>query len=68
MTTQTQLALEIEPKAPLKSEVWWMGFTLDHDEAEALGKFVAKHGHQPRVIVRDNAIMKVGPIDANPDA
>ena len=63
----TQLATDIKPVAPLRSkpEVWWMGFTLDHDEDEAQCKFIEKHGHPPRVILRDGAIMKLGPIDAN---
>ena len=66
----TQLATDITPVAPLRSRprITWMGFTLDHDEDEAQRKFIEKHGHPPRVILRDAAIMLVGPIDANADA
>ena len=63
----TQLALDIQPKAPLQAKVWWMGFTLDTDDDEAQAKFVERHGHLPRVFLRDGAILKVGPIDANPE-
>lgn len=59
----TELALGIKAKAPLQAEVWWMGFTLDSDDDDAEAKFVAKHGHPPRVFLRDGAILKVGPIE-----
>ena len=61
----TQLAYDIQPKAPLESEpeLWWMGFTLGMDDDEAERAFIAKHGHAPRLFVRDGAILKVGPIE-----
>ena len=61
----TALAKTIKPKAPLNSRprIWWMGFTLDHDEGEARRLFVDKYGHEPRLFVRDPAILKVGPIE-----
>ena len=59
----TQLATDIKPTAPLKSRpfVWWMGFSgdMDFDEAERI--FEKRHGHPPRLLVRD-AIVKAGPI------
>ena len=60
----TELATDFEQVQPLQSEpILWMGFTLDmpDDAAEAL--FIERHGHAPRLFVRDDAILKVGPIE-----
>ena len=63
----TQLATSIEPKAPLRSKpvVWHMGFSGDTDFDTAAAKFEMRHGHPPRVLVRD-AIVKAGPIGEQP--
>ena len=45
--TTTQLAMTIEPTAPLQGEPVFMGFSPDTDEAEALRMFRERHGHDP---------------------
>ena len=60
----TQLTLEAAAgTAPLKAkpEIWWMGFSGDTPFDVAEDKFEKRHGHPPRVVVRD-AIVKAGPI------
>ena len=58
----SQLATSIKPTAPLQAEIFWMGFThcTTFDEAKRI--FEKKHGHPPRVLLRDGAIVKAGPI------
>ena len=62
----SQLAKQIEPVAPLQGKprivIDWMGFThcTTFDEAERI--FEKRHGHPPRTVVRDGAIVKAGPI------
>jgi len=60
----SQLATRIEPTAPLQGtpEIWWMGFTYCTTFDEAKRIFEKKHGHPPRVLLRDGAIVKAGPI------
>ena len=60
----TELATSIKPIQPLQSEpIWWMGFTLDMPDENAEALFIERHGHAPRLFVRDDAILKVGPIE-----
>jgi len=60
----TALAKQIEPTAPLQSRpfVWWMGFSGDTSFEDAEQEFEQRHGHPPRTVVRDGAIVKAGPI------
>ena len=43
----TQLAMTLEPTAPLQSRPVFMGFTPDTDEADALRMFREKHNRDP---------------------
>ena len=63
----TQLATDLPPTAPLQSrpELIWLGFTPDTDFDTAARIFEKRHGHPPRVLVRD-AIVKAGPIGEEP--
>ena len=61
----TQLATDIEPRAPLRSkpELIWLGFTPDTDFDTAAQIFERKHGKPPRVEVRTPGALLVGPVE-----
>ncbi len=44
---------------------WWMWFTGDHDEADAIQRFVQRYGQAPQQIVRRAGrypLLLVGPV------
>ena len=60
----TQLAFEaIAGTAPLKSRIFWMGFTPDTriDVAERI--FTERYGHKPQTELRTPGALLVGPIE-----
>lgn len=44
--------------------VYWLGFTLDHDEAAAQAAFAARFGVRPATVERGPGLLFVGPVPA----
>ena len=61
----TQLAIDIEPRAPLRSkpELFWLGFTPDMDWDTAQRLFEERYGYTPRIELRNGGALLVGPIE-----
>jgi hypothetical protein len=41
---------------------FYMGFTVDHDQADAVQRFIAKYGVAPEVVAVSLGNMLIGPI------
>ena len=41
---------------------YYLGFTLDHDEAAAAQTFAARFGAPPEYVVEDRGVLFVGPV------
>ena len=42
---------------------FWLAFTLDTPEAQAVRRFQEKQGHAPAQVVRSKGLLLVGPVD-----
>lgn len=44
----------------------WQGYTADMPDAKARAAFIAKHGHEPDVVLRVPGAVLVGPLRGRP--